>query len=105
WGVRDIGFLRVRGFDALNAMQDLPVGFQIGTMFGRSLSVLGSRDDDIFLASDLYVGAGGSTFAFRMQASGEGRRGNDTNMWDGVLTTGRAVQYARLSPANTLTGT
>jgi hypothetical protein len=105
WGVRDIGFLRVRGFDALNATQDLPVGFQIGTMFGRSLSVLGSRDDDIFLASDLYVGAGGSTFAFRMQAQGEGRRRNDTNMWDGVLTTGRAVQYARLTSANTLTGT
>src|SRR5439155_10555935 len=59
WGVRDIGFVRVRGFDALNATQDLPVGFQLGTMFGRSLSVLGSRDDDVFVAADAYVGAGG----------------------------------------------
>src|SRR5207247_851988 len=51
WGVRDIGFVRVRGFDALAANQDLPIGFQLGTMFGRSLSVLGSRDDDIFMAA------------------------------------------------------
>lgn len=103
WGVRDIGFVPVRAFDALNATQDLPIGFQLGTMFGRSLSVLGSRDDDIFVAGDLYVGAGGPRSAFRLQLQGEGRRSNDENAWDGILTTGRAVDYVRLGQRNTAT--
>ena len=70
WGVRDIGFARVVGFDALTATQDLPIGFQFGTMFGRSLSVLGSRDDDIFMAGDLYIGAVGRNNALRFQLRG-----------------------------------
>src|SRR5205814_6944567 len=56
WGVRDIGFVRVRGFDALTATQDIPIGFQLGTQFGRSLTALGARDDDIFMSGDVYVG-------------------------------------------------
>jgi hypothetical protein len=103
WGVRDIGFARVRGFDALAATQDMPVGFQLGTMFGRSLSVLGSRDDDIFMAGDLYVGAVGRNNALRLQIEGEGRRSNDSQLWDGILTAGRAVQYLKIIPSNTIT--
>ncbi|HEY9228195.1 MAG TPA: hypothetical protein VIP11_16180, partial [Gemmatimonadaceae bacterium] len=103
WGIRDIGFARVRGFDAIAATQDLPVGFQLGTMFGRSLSVLGSRDDDIFMAADLYVGAVGRNNALRLQAEAEGRRGNETSEWDGVLTNMRAVEYLKFGPSNTIT--
>jgi hypothetical protein len=102
WGVRDLSFVRVRGFDALTGAQDLPIGFQLGTLFGRSLSVLGSRDDDVFMAADLYVGAGGPRGALRIQLQGEGRRSNDLDAWDGVLTSGRAAQYYRLSEGNTL---
>jgi len=102
WGVRDIGYVRVRGFDALSGVQDLPVGFQVGALFGRSLSVLGSKDDDIFMAADLYVGSGGPNAAFRMQLQGEGRRSNDQTMWDGILTNGRAAEYIRLSEVQTL---
>lgn len=103
WGVRDIGFKRVRGFDALSAQQDMPIGFQLGTMFGRSLSVLGSRDDDIFMAGDVYLGAAGRNNALRLQIEGEGRRSNDTQEWDGILTSARAVEYLKFWPSNTVT--
>jgi hypothetical protein len=101
WGVRDIGFVRVRGFDALTGTQDLPVGFQVGTLFGRSLTVLGSKDDDVFMAADLYVGSGGPNAALRVQLQGEGRRSNDQTMWDGVLTNGRAAEYIRFGESHT----
>jgi hypothetical protein len=103
WGIRDLGFARVTGYDALTGTQDLAVGFQLGTMFGRSLSVLGSRDDDIFLASDLYVGAVGHNNALRVQVESEARRDNSAGEWDGLLTSGRAIEYFKLSPQHTST--
>jgi hypothetical protein len=102
WGVRDLTFKSRRGVDALTAVQDVPAGFQLGTMFGRSLSVLGSRDDDLFLASDLYLGVIGRYSGFRLQMQGEGRRANDSGSWDGILTTGRASQYIHASDRNAL---
>ncbi len=104
WGVRDVTFKRRTGMDALTATQDVPAGFQLGTMFGRGLSVLGSRDDDIFLATDLYLGIVGRYSAFRVQLQAEGRRENDTGTWDGILTSGRVAQYVKTSYRNTLIG-
>jgi hypothetical protein len=103
WGIRDVGFAQVRGFDALTATQDFPVGFQLGTLFGRSLTVLGSRDDDIFMAGDLYVGAAGRNNGLRMQLEGEGRRNNDDQRWDGLLASGQAIQYFKFSKKNSTT--
>ena len=103
WGVRDIGFSRVKGLDALTATQDLPIGFQVGTVFGRSVAALGARDDDIFMSSDLYAGAVGRNNALRLQIEGEGRRDNSSGAWDGMLTTGRAIQYFKPVPSNTTT--
>lgn len=103
WGIRDLGFARVAGYDALTGTQDLAVGFQLGTMFGRSLSVLGSRDDDIFMSGDLYIGAVGHNNALRVQAQSEGRRDNGAGRWDGLLTSARAVEYFKLKPAHTTT--
>jgi hypothetical protein len=102
WGVRDIGFVRVRGFDALTATQDIPVGFQLGTQFGRSLTALGARDDDIFMSGDLYVGAATASMAARLQLQGEGRRSNDQSAWDGIVTSGRAAQYLKVGDDQTL---
>jgi hypothetical protein len=103
WGIRDIGFVRVQGFDALTATQDIPVGFQVGTMFGRTLSVLGSRDDDIFMAGDIFVGAAGTNNAPRVQIEGEGRLNNQANQWEGVIAGARATQYFKSSRTNTMT--
>ncbi|HEY2378895.1 MAG TPA: hypothetical protein VGH98_23145 [Gemmatimonadaceae bacterium] len=102
WGIRDIGFVRVTGFDALTATQDIPVGFQLGTQFGRSLTVLGARDDDIFMSGNLYIGAARENSALRVQLLGEGRRSNDLNAWDGVVTSGRATQYTKLTDVQTV---
>lgn len=104
WGVRDITFERRTGLDALTATQDVPTGFQLGTMFGRSLSVLGSRDDDIFVAGDLYVGAASSSSTFRLQIQGEGRRSNDRGAWDGILSSGRAAEYIKPIDRTTMIG-
>lgn len=104
WGVRDITFESVTGLDALTATQDVPIGFQLGTMFGRSLSVLGSRDDDIFLAGDLYIGAASDYSTFRVQIQGEGRRSNDRGAWDGILTSGQAAEYIKPSDRSTMIG-
>ena len=102
WGVRSIQFERVRGFDALTAVQDVRSGFQLGTLFGRSLSVLGSEDDDIFLAADLYAGLGTPRVFAAIQLQGEGRQNFDTDVWDGILTSGRGALYVKPHARHTI---
>lgn len=102
WGVRNIRFVRVRGFDALDGVQDMRRGFQLGTVAGRSLNVLGSRDDDIFLAADLYAGAGTNDVFAAFQVLGEGRQDYNENRWDDILATGRAALYVKPSPVHTV---
>ncbi len=103
WGVRDIGFAQVTGFDALTGRQDLAVGFQLGTLFGRSLSVLGARDDDIFMSGDLYIGQVGRNNALRVQAQTEARRDNTAGEWDGILAAANAIEYFKFVPSQTTT--
>lgn len=95
WGVRNVRFLRVSSFDALRGPQDVRVGFQFGTLFGRSLPVLGSDDDDIFVASDVYIANGTRRSFLAVQARGEGREDGNTRRWDGVLASGRLNWYLR----------
>jgi hypothetical protein len=102
WGVRNLNFLRVRGFDALNGIQDLRRGFQLGTLFGRSLAVLGSTDDDIFVAAELYGGNGSNRVFSAFQIQGEGRQDYDRNRWDGIMSSGRAALYVKPSPVHTV---
>jgi len=102
WGVRNIQFMTVHGFDALTASQDVRTGFQFGALFGRSLTVLGSDDDDIFLSADLYAGRGTPRSFVALQMAGEGRQDGDSVRWDGVLTSGRLAWYLKPSLDNTL---
>ena len=104
WGIRSVDFVRVERFDALTAAQDVQSGFQLSTLLGRSLQVLGSTDDDIFLATNLYAGAGGKrTFAY-MQAALEGRNSYTENRWDGIVGSARVTMYQRLMGSHTLVG-
>lgn len=102
WGVRNIHFLRVTGFDALTATQDVRVGFQLGTLAGRSLAVLGSGNDDIFVSADVYGGLGTPQNFVAVQVQGEGRQSYDDNAWDGILGSGRLASYNRLTARHTL---
>jgi len=102
WGVRNIHFLRVTGFDALSATQDVREGFQLGLLGGRSLAVLGSENDDIFVSADMYAGVGSPKTFAAMQVQGEGRQDYNTNRWDGIIGSGRGALYHRITPQQTL---
>ncbi|MDQ2930251.1 MAG: hypothetical protein M3Y05_05440 [Gemmatimonadota bacterium] len=104
WGIRSLDFVRVERFDALTAAQDMQAGFQLGTLLGRSLEALGSTDDDIFLASNLYAGAGNRhTFAY-LQTTMEGRNSYTNDKWDGVIGSAHISMYQRLMGSHTLIG-
>jgi hypothetical protein len=98
-GIRDIQFVRRTGLDALTATQDVPLGVQFGMQVGRSSPMLGAREEDFFLAGDLYVGLSRSPHATtRLQLQGEGRRASGAAAWDGVLTTGRLTHQLMITP-------
>lgn len=101
WGVRNVRFKRVDGFDALTGGQDVRTGFQVGTLFGRSLSVLGTHDDDILVSTDVYAGVGTARSFAAVQLLGEGRQSYDDNRWDDILTSGRAAWYFKPHPRHT----
>ncbi len=101
WGVRNVGFKRVVGFDALTGEQDVRTGFQLAVLFGRSLSVLGTHDDDILVSSDVYAGVGTARSFAAIQLLGAGRQSYDANRWDDILTSGRAAWYFKASAPHT----
>lgn len=100
-GLRGIRFMRARGFDALRATQDVPIGLQFGTLVGHGIPAMGSTTRDIFLASDLYVGLGTPRRAYRLQLQGEGRRVQGNPEWDGLVGSGRLARYSRPSQIRT----
>lgn len=94
-GVRAIRFVQVQGFDALNGVQDVRVGVQLGLVAGRSIVVREARDRDHFVAANLYGGYGGSRSFVGLQAITEGRYDRDTKGWDNFVTSGRLAWYFR----------
>lgn len=100
-GVRGIRFMRARGFDALRGTQDVPLGLQIGTLIGRAVPLLGANSNDLFVASDLYLGFGNPRLAYRLQVQGEGRRARGIKQWDGLVGSGRLSRYSRISETRT----
>ncbi|GJG88165.1 hypothetical protein tb265_33460 [Gemmatimonadetes bacterium T265] len=93
WGVRDVTFERVTGFDALTGTQDVRHGFQASVLLGRSVPVLNSHDDDYFVSGDGYAGAGTARSFFAAEMRGEARRDNALRAWDGVIVGGRGAWY------------
>lgn len=103
WGIRNLRFQRVERFEGLTAAQDIRLGFQLGTLIGRSLSVLNTTDDDYLVAADLYAGVGGERGIITLSARGEGRQNYDTNKWDGILGSAQLQAIRRLSNRHTAT--
>jgi hypothetical protein len=104
WGLRNVRFRRVERFEGLTAAEDIRLGFQLGTLIGRSLSILNTTDDDYLLAADLYGAVGGESGMVMLSARGEGRQNYDTNRWDGVLGSARVAGIRRVSARHTVTG-
>jgi hypothetical protein len=103
YGIRDVSFLRVRGFDALNGEQDLLQGVQIGTLAGRSVEVLGATEQDALFASTISAGAGSPTMYAGIQAEAQARRDLRAEDWNDVIVGGRAAWYWKPAAAHTIT--
>ena len=97
WGVRNVHFVRVSGFDALEGTQDLRTGVQLATLLGKGARFLRGNERDWFGSTDLYLGMASPISFAALDVSGEGRRDEDGN-WDGILAHGRGALY--LKPIN-----
>jgi hypothetical protein len=100
-GLRGLKFKRVRGFDALRGAQDIPIGLQLGTLVGRGVRAFGANSNDVFVASDLYIGFGSSRHTTRLQAQGEGRKVLGDKEWQSLVGSGRMSRYSRISETRT----
>jgi len=97
WGLRDVHFERVSGFNALEGTEDLRTGYQVATVIGKGVTVLRGKESDWFGSADLYAGSATSISYAAVDVSGEARRGEE-GQWDGILAHGRAALY--LKPFN-----
>lgn len=103
WGLRMVEYLRVERFDALNGVQDMQRGAQVGFVFGRSLPAVGSREEDVLVSTDLYAGTGSPRSFVALQARGEGRSNRGAHDWDGILASATLTAHHRLHPRHTIT--
>jgi hypothetical protein len=99
-GLRKIEYVQRVGVDALTAVEDIPVGFQLGGLIGSTAHFLGSRDQDSFISSDLYAGATNGTGIVRLQMRGEARRTTSSDRWDGILLTTRLTHTLPFTPTH-----
>ncbi len=101
-GLRNLEFRRMTGLEALTAVQDVPVGFQVSSLVGRSFDALGATDNDLLLASDVYSGFGGEPLFTTARVRAEARRNFDGRQWDGILLSGSATHYVHVPLGNQL---
>jgi hypothetical protein len=97
WGVRNVQFVRVSGFDALEGTQDIRTGVQVATLIGKGARFLRGKERDLFGSTDLYAGMATPISYAALNIAGEGRRDEGGN-WDGILAHGRGAVY--LKPFN-----
>ena len=102
-GLRAVRFMRVTGFDALSAEQDVRRGGQIGVAFGRSIPFDESWDDDIYASVGTYIGGGGPRSFGAVELGGEGRRAVGSDRWNAIYMGGRAAVYLRPHNRHTIT--
>ena len=101
WGLRDIHFVRVSGFDALEGTQDLRTGVQVATLLGKGVRILRGKERDFFGSTDLYAGMASTISYAAVDISGEGRLDED-GKWDGMLAHGRGAVYVKPLNRHTL---
>ena len=97
-GIRDVHYLSVTGFDALDGRQDVRKGVEIATLLGRGYEALGSTTNDMFASADVYAGAGSKRLFAAFEGTLEGRRDEETKRWDGILGSSRFATYFKPVP-------
>ncbi len=95
-GVRVINFAKVKGFDALEGVQDIGRGVQLATTIGTTVS--GSSTGP-FAAGDFYAGVGSERSFLGVRSQFESRR-RDAR-WANIVGSGRVAWYSRPSPRQT----
>jgi len=100
WGVRNVKFVRARGFDALDGTQDLRTGIEFSTLIGKGIKGFSGQDDDLFTSAELYTGFGSRLSFAALDISAEGRRAANSS-WDGVLAHGRGAIYLKPTARHT----
>ena len=103
-GVRALSFMTAYGFDALTAAQDVATGVQLGMVVGRGTSRLGSHDDDVFVAADLYAGGGSVSSFAAVRLEVEARRDRGGDHWDSLVGSGRLAWYLKPADAHVIIG-
>jgi hypothetical protein len=96
-GIRNLSFTRRIGLDALTAVEDVPLGVQVGGLIGHTVNALGSRDDDTFASSDLFLGVRTRMGIGRLQMRAEARRLQGSDIWDGLLVSSRFTNITQRS--------
>ena len=91
-GIRNLHFLRVSGFNALEGTEDLRTGVQLATLIGKGVTVLRGKEADWFGSADFYAGAASPLYYMAIGLSAEARRDLE-GRWDGILTANRAAFY------------
>jgi hypothetical protein len=99
-GIRALKFVKVRGFDAVTAAQDVGRGAQFGVFAAPSIWE-SQQGSDFFLSGGLYAGMGDSASFLEMRVTGEGRVDRQSQRWDGVVGYGKFVWYVKPSAAET----
>lgn len=94
WGFRNIHFVRVSGFDALEGTEDLRTGVEVATLVGKGVRLLRGKEQDWFGSTSVYAGVASQVAYTALEITGEGRRAQD-GKWDGILTHGRAAVYMK----------
>jgi hypothetical protein len=103
-GVRALSFTPVRGFDALDAVQDIATGVQLGALVGRGIPRFGDDGDDYFISTDLYAGLGSARSFAAMRIEGEARREADADLWESMVVSGRLAWYLKPGSAQVVIG-
>jgi hypothetical protein len=89
---RNLNFVTARGFDALNATQDMPTGFQLFGQLGRGIRAF-QGESDLFSSADVLAGIGSPATYAGLHVISEARHQIGAKEWDGIITSGRLGLY------------
>jgi hypothetical protein len=96
---RNLNFITVRGFDALNAAQDMPTGFQLFGQLGRGIRAF-QGESDFFTLADVLGGVGSGVTYAGLHMITEARHQIGAPNWDGIISSGRLGLYWKPSDPN-----
>lgn len=100
-GYRDVSYVTVHGFDAVEGAQDVRTGLQVATLVGRGIRLNDDEERDYFGSVDVYAGHATPASFAAMEVMTERRRAIDLHQWDGELASSRFAWYVHPMPKHT----